>query len=256
VLADPYDAILLDLDGVLYRWPDAIPGAAVAVAALREAGKRLAFVTNNSSRTPEEVAERLASVGVRAEPKEVVTSAIATAAALGERGVRSAFVIGEGGLVVALRDEGIRVVDEPGEDVGVVVVGFDRGVTYRKLKDASVLVARGVPLIASNADASFPAASGEAWPGAGALVAAIETTTGATAELIGKPEAPLMELALDAAGGGLPLVVGDRLDTDVAGAARLGWDSVLVLTGSTRREDVGRSDWKPTFVVDSVADLV
>jgi HAD superfamily hydrolase (TIGR01457 family) len=256
VLADPYDAILLDLDGVLYRWPDAIPGAAVAVAALREAGKRLAFVTNNSSRTPEEVAERLASVGVRAEPKEVVTSAIATAAALGERGVRSAFVIGERGLVVALRDEGIRVVDEPGEDVGVVVVGFDRGVTYRKLKDASVLVARGVPLIASNADASFPAASGEAWPGAGALVAAIETTTGATAELIGKPEAPLMELALDAAGGGLPLVVGDRLDTDVAGAARLGWDSVLVLTGSTRREDVGRSDWKPTFVVDSVADLV
>ena len=256
MLADPYDAILLDLDGVLYRWPEPIPGAADTIATLRDVGKRVAFVTNNASRTPEEVAERLASVGVNAEPREVVTSALATAASLGERGVRSAFVVGEGGLVVALQDEGIQVVDGPAEDVGVVVVGFDRGVTYTKLKDASVLVARGVPLIASNADASFPAPSGEAWPGAGALVAAIETTTGATAELIGKPEAPLLELALDVAGGGRPLVVGDRLDTDVAGAARLGWDSVLVLTGSTRREDVGRSDWKPTFVVDSVVDLV
>jgi len=256
VLVDPYDAILLDLDGVLYRWPEPIPGAADAVATLRHVGKRVAFVTNNASRTPEEVAERLASVGVRAEPKEVVTSALATAAALSERGVRSAFVVGEGGLIVALQDRGIRVVDGSAEDVGAVVVGFDRRVTYTKLKDASVLVARGIPLIASNADASFPAPGGEAWPGAGALVAAIQTTTGATAELIGKPEAPLLELALDAAGGGRPLVVGDRLDTDVAGAARLGWDSVLVLTGSTRREDVGRSDWKPTFVVDSVTDLV
>ncbi|HEX6264623.1 MAG TPA: HAD-IIA family hydrolase [Actinomycetota bacterium] len=256
MLADPYDAILLDLDGVLYRWPEPIPGAADTIATLRDVGKRVAFVTNNASRTPEEVAERLASVGVRAEPREVVTSALATAAALCERGVRSAFVVGEGGLVVALQDEGIRVVDGPAEDVGVVVVGFDRCVTYSKLKDASVLVARGVPLIASNADASFPAPNGEAWPGAGALVAAIETTTGAAAELIGKPEAPLLELALDAAGGGRPLVVGDRLDTDVAGAVRLGWDSVLVLTGSTRSEDVGRSEWKPTFVVDSVADLV
>ena len=256
MLADPYDAILLDLDGVLYRWPEPIPGAADAVATLRDAGKRVAFVTNNASRTPEEVAERLASVGVRAEPTEVVTSALATAAALGGRGVRSAFVVGEGGLIVALQDEGIQVVDGSAEDVGAVVVGFDRDVTYSKLKDASVLVARGVPLIASNTDASFPAPGGEAWPGAGALVAAIETTTGATAELIGKPEAPLLELALDAAGGGRPLVVGDRLDTDVAGAVRLGWDSALVLTGVARREDVERSDWKPTFVVDGVADLV
>ena len=256
MLAAPYDAILLDLDGVLYRWPEPIAGAAEAVAALRDAGKRVAFVTNNASRTPEEVAERLGSVGVRAEPVEVVTSALATAAALGDRGVRSAFVVGEHGLLVALEDRGIRIVDGSADDVGAVVVGFDRGVTYDKLKDASVLVARGVPLIASNADASFPAPGGEAWPGAGALVAAIRTTTGATAELIGKPEAPLLRLALDAAGGGRPLVVGDRLDTDVAGAMRLGWDCALVLTGTARREDVEGSEWKPTFVVESVAGLV
>jgi glycerol 3-phosphatase-2 len=256
VLAAPYDAILLDLDGVLYRWPEPIPGAAGAVATLRDAGKGLAFVTNNASRTPDEVAERLSSVGVRAEPREVVTSAMAAASAVAERGVRSAFVVGESGLITALEDEGVRVVDGSARDVGAVVVGFDRGVTYDKLKDASVLVASGVPLIASNADASFPAPGGEAWPGAGALVAAIETTTGAEAEVIGKPEAPLLEHALRVAGGGRPLVVGDRLDTDVAGAARLGWDSALVLTGVARREDVETAEWKPTFVVERLADLV
>jgi glycerol-1-phosphatase len=256
VLAAPYDAILLDLDGVLYRWPEPIPGAAEAVMILRDVGKGLAFVTNNASRTPDEVAERLSSVGVRAEPREVVTSAMAAASAVAERGVRSAFVVGEGGLIIALEHEGVRVVDGSARDVGAVVVGFDRGVTYDKLKDASVLVASGVPLIASNADASFPAPGGEAWPGAGALVAAIETTTGAEAEVIGKPEAPLLELALRVAGGGRPLVVGDRLDTDIAGAARLGWDSALVLTGVARREDVETAHWKPTFVVEGLVDLV
>ena len=256
MLTAPYDAILLDLDGVLYRWPEPIPGAAEAVGTLRDAGKGLSFVTNNASRTPDEVAERLSSVGVRAEPREVVTSAMAAATAVADRGVRSAFVVGEGGLITALEDEGIRVVDGSAPDVGAVVVGFDRRVTYDKLKDASVLVASGVPLIASNADASFPAPDGEAWPGAGALVAAIETTTGAKAEVIGKPEAPLLELALRVAGGGRPLVVGDRLDTDIAGAARLGWDSALVLTGVARREDVDAAAWRPTFVVERLVDLV
>lgn len=255
MLADPYDAILLDLDGVLYRWPEPIPGAAEAVSALREAGKRIAFVTNNSSRTPSQVAERLASVGVDAKPDEVVTSALATAAMLSERGVRSVFVVGEEGLLDALADVGISVVDAAAE-VDVVVVGFDRSADYAKLKDASVLVERGVSLVASNADPSFPAPGGESWPGAGALLAAIETTTGSRGDVIGKPEAPLFERALASAGGGLPLVVGDRLDTDIAGASRLGWDSALVLTGTTRREDVESSPWKPTFVVDDLAGLV
>ena len=255
MLADPYDAILLDLDGVLYRWPEPIPGAADAVAALRKAGKRIAFVTNNSSRTPAQVAERLASVGVEAEPEEVITSALATATILAERGTGSAFVIGEEGLLEALADVGIRVVKAPSDEVDAVVVGFDRGADYTKLKDAAVLVQRGVALVASNADPSFPAAAGESWPGAGALLAAIETTTGMRGEVFGKPEAPLFERALASAGGGRPLVVGDRLDTDIAGASRLGWDSALVLTGEARREDVESSPWKPTFVIADLADL-
>lgn len=256
MLADPYDAIMLDLDGVLYRWPEPIPGAADAVAALRKAGKRIAFVTNNSSRTPAEVAERLASVGVDAKPEEVVTSALATATILAERGTGSAFLVGEEGLLEALIDAGIRVVDAASDDVDAVVVGFDRGADYTKLKDASVLVERGAALVASNADPSFPAPGGESWPGAGALLAAIETTTGTRGEVFGKPEAPLFERALASAGGGRPLVVGDRLDTDIAGASRLGWDSALVLSGNARREDVESSPWKPTFVIDDLSGLV
>ncbi len=256
MLADPYDAILLDLDGVLYRWPEAIEGAADAVRTLRDAGKRIAFVTNNSSRRPAQVAERLASVGVDAKPEEVVTSALATATMLSERGVHSAFVVGEEGLLGALADVGIQPADAASPDVDVVVVGFDRAADYAKLKDASVLVQRGVPLVASNADPSFPAPGGESWPGAGALLAAIETTTGTRGEVVGKPEPPLFERALASAGGGRPLVVGDRLDTDIAGAVRLGWDSALVLTGDADREDVEVSRWKPTFILDDVSGLV
>ena len=255
MLAAPYDVILLDLDGVLYRWPEPIPSAARAVAALRKAGKRIAFVTNNSSRTPSQVAGRLASVGVDAKPEEVISSALVTATILAERGTGSAFVIGEEGLLEALRDAGIRIVDASNE-VDVVVVGFDRGADYTKLKDASVLVERGVALVASNADPSFPAPGGESWPGAGALLAAVETTTGTRGEVFGKPEAPLFERALASAGGGRPLVAGDRLDTDIAGASRLGWDSALVLTGDARREDLESSPWKPTFIVDDLSGLV
>ncbi len=256
MLADPYDAILLDLDGVLYRWPEPIEGAADAVRALRDAGKRIAFVTNNSSRTSAQVVERVASVGVDARPEEIVTSALATATLLAERGVGSAFVVGEEGLLEALGNAGIRVVDASADGVDVVVVGFDRGADYTKLKNASVLVERGASLVASNADPSFPAPGGESWPGAGALLAAIETTTGTHGEVVGKPEPPLFERALASAGGGLPLVVGDRLDTDIAGASRLGWDSALVLTGDADREDVEASLWKPTFVIDDLSGLV
>jgi glycerol 3-phosphatase-2 len=255
VLADPYDAILLDLDGVLYRWPEPIAGAAEAVVRLRDADKRLAFVTNNASPTPGQVVERLASVGVDAHEDEVVTSALATAAMLAEQGVQRVFVIGEDGLLQALADVGIVVSGDGSDPVDAIVVGFDRGADYTKLKDASVLIARGARLVASNADASFPAPGGEVWPGAGALVAAIETTTGVRAEVVGKPEAPLLERALATADGGRPLVVGDRLDTDIAGAARLAWDSALVLTGVSTRADVERSPWTPTMIVDSLADL-
>jgi HAD superfamily hydrolase (TIGR01457 family) len=255
MLSDRYDAFLFDLDGVLYRGADPVPHAPEALAALRARGKHIAFVTNNSSATPEGVAARLRSVGVPADPGEVETSAITTAHLLADRGVRTAFVVGEEGVRSALAERGIEVRDGAPDAVDVVVVGLDRQADYTKLRTAAVLIEAGAALVATNADASFPAADGQVWPGAGALLAAIVATTGATPEVVGKPEPPLLEAALRRAGGGVALLIGDRLDTDVAGAVRLGWDSLLVLTGITDRPTLARSPTRPTYVADDLRGL-
>lgn len=249
-----YDVVLFDLDGTIYRGDAAIPEAPEAVARARAAGVRPVFVTNNSSRTQAAVAAHLSAVGVRATPAEVETSAVVTARLLAVRGVGSAFVIGEDGLLEALRDAGVNVVDHEETTVDVVVVGFDRGLDYEKLRRACLLVERGAALVATNADPSFPAADG-LWPGAGALLAAVEATTERTAEVIGKPASPLLEAALERGGGGVPLVVGDRLDTDIAGAAGLGWESLLVLTGVTTRDQLRAEGLQPTFVAEDLRDL-
>jgi glycerol 3-phosphatase-2 len=255
VLVDPYDAVLLDLDGVVYRGDEPMPGAATTVQTLRSLGKAVSFVTNNSSRTPEQVAAHLRSVGVDAHVAEVVTSAMVTADLLVARRVTRAFVIGEEGLRRALAEAGISIVDGEGAGAEVVVVGLDRMADYERLRVASILVQEGAALVGSNADASFPVSDGRNWPGAGALLAAIEVTTGVEAEVVGKPAAPLLRAALERAGGGRPLMVGDRLDTDVAGAAALGWDSALVLTGVTGRAEAAASA-TPTFVVSALTDLI
>jgi HAD superfamily hydrolase (TIGR01457 family) len=256
VIAERYDSILLDLDGVLYRAADPIPGAAETVRRLRALGKGIAFVTNNSARTPEAVVAHLASVGIAVELDEVQTSALATAELLAERGVDTAFVVGEQGLRSALETAGVRVLEGEPNHVNAVVVGWDRSADYAKLRTASLLVESGAVLIASNADASFPAPDGRAWPGAGALLAAIETTTGVRAEVVGKPHPPVLRAALARAGGGRPLVVGDRLDTDIAGARGLRWDSVLVLTGISTRDDVKAAGFAPTYTVETLRELV
>ena len=247
VLADRYEAFLFDLDGVLYRGSDPIPGAAEAIDRLRALGRRVAFVTNNSSRTAQAVADALIAIGVQARADEVETSAIATADLLAARGVTDAFVIGEEGVREALRSVGIALAAADAERSDSVVVGWDRQVDYDKLRRASLLVERGAWLVATNADASYPAPDGR-WPGAGALLAAIEMTTGIRAEIVGKPHPPMLRSALARAGGGQPLLIGDRLETDIAGAVALGWDSLLVLTGVTRRGDLVGSPFLPTFI--------
>ena len=255
-LFERYDCFLFDLDGVLYRGTEPIDGAPEALRALREAGKRVAFLTNNSARTPQAVAERLRSVGVQADASEVETSAMATADLLGRRGVGAAFVVGEEGIRSALAASGIAVLDGEPERADVVVVGFDTTADYAKLRTASILVERGAALVATNGDGSFPAADGTRWPGAGALLAAIVATTDAEPEIVGKPNAPLFVAALERAGGGRPLVVGDRLDTDIAGASALGWDSLLVLTGIATREEADASPIRPTFVGEDLSVLL
>jgi HAD superfamily hydrolase (TIGR01450 family) len=212
------------------------------------------FVTNNSSRTPSAVAAHLREVGVPATEEEIESSAVVTARLLASRGVSNVFVIGEEGILVALRDAGIALAGDEDQSVDAVVVGFDRSADYAKLRRACLLVERGAALVATNADASFPAADGF-WPGAGALLAAVEATTGVTAEVIGKPAAPLLVAALERGGDGVPLVVGDRLDTDIAGAHGLGWDSLLVLTGTSSRVDLTPEGPTPTFVAEDLRDL-
>jgi HAD superfamily hydrolase (TIGR01457 family) len=255
MLAERYDCILFDLDGVLYRGEDAVPSAPPTLAELRRRGVRPVFLTNNSSRTPLQVADKLRAIGIEAEPGEVVTSALATAELLAERGGGRAFVIGQDGVREALTEAGIAILDGEPEEADLVVVGYDGGATYGSLKRASLLVQRGARLVATNADGSYPAADG-LWPGAGALLAVITTTTGAEPEIVGKPFAPLFEAGRRRGGGGRALVVGDRLDTDIEGAARLGWDSMLVLTGVSGREDVERLGIHPTVVAEDVAALL
>jgi glycerol 3-phosphatase-2 len=253
-LADRYDAYLLDLDGVLYRADHPVEHAAAAVERLRERGRSVVFMTNNSSRTPSQVADRLLSVGVRASADEVVSSAIVTAELLHERGLADAFVIGEDGVLEALDRAGIRVDGPDARSAEAVVVGWDRGITYDKLRTAALLVERGAVLIATNADPSYPAPDG-LWPGAGALLAAVVATTGVEPLVVGKPHAPLFQAACRRAGGERPLVVGDRLDTDIAGAADLGLDSLLVLTGVTSAADLSQAAPRPTYIGEDLRAL-
>lgn len=255
-LLDRYDAFLIDLDGTLYRGDQAIPGAIETMHQLHVAGRGVAYVTNNSGHTPEEIADRLQGMGLEASPDEVVSSALATAAVLASRGVRSAFCVCGSGLKAALQDRGIEVLDTSASTAEVVVIGWDRTVDYEKLKVAGLLVQRGAALIASNGDVAFPAPDG-LWPGAGAILAAVTATTGAQAEIIGKPYPALFKAALSVAGGTRPLVVGDRLDTDIEGAARLGWDTLLVLSGVTSEADLEESGGgvKPTYVAPDISAI-
>jgi HAD superfamily hydrolase (TIGR01457 family) len=254
-LADRYDAFLLDLDGVLHRGDDPIPTALDAVARLRGRGRAVVFMTNNSARTPERIAHRLSRMGFEADAREVVTSAQVTAEVLAAGGGGSAYVIGEEGIRTALAACGLRVLDGEPDGTDHVVVGWDRGVTYDHLRVACLLVERGAGLTATNPDASYPARDG-LWPGAGALLAAITTTTGAEPRVVGKPHAPMFEAARARAGASRPLVIGDRLDTDIAGAAALWIDSMLVLTGVTRIDDLDRDGApSPTFAVDDLTAL-
>ena len=257
ILAERYDAVLVDLDGVVYRGHEPITGAGAVLEKVRGLGTPLLFLTNNSSRTPEEVAAALERMGNAATPNEVLTSATATAVMLESEGAsgQTAFVVGETGIKTALQGVGISVVEGDPEKADLVVVGMDRRADYAKLRTASLLVQRGARLIATNGDGSYPAPDG-LWPGAGALLAVVATTTGASPVIVGKPGRPLFEAAQEITEAKAPLVVGDRLDTDVAGAAAMGWDSLLVWTGAARPLDLVRAGDLPTYVGSDISVLL
>jgi HAD superfamily hydrolase (TIGR01450 family) len=256
-LADRYDALFVDLDGVVYRGDRPVDGAAEALDEVRRRGARILFLTNNSSLTPDDVADKIRNFGVSAEPGEVLTSGMATAAMLAREGAqgRTAFVIGERGVREALEGAGVRIIDGDPVRTDLVVVGWDRSADYAKLRRAGLLVQRGARLIATNPDTSYPAPDG-LWPGGGALLAAITATTGAAATIVGKPARPLFQAAAEMSGAHSPLVVGDRLDTDVSGAAAMGWAAFLVFSGVSQPADLLRAWDLPAFIGPDLSGLL
>jgi HAD superfamily hydrolase (TIGR01450 family) len=253
-----YDNFLLDLDGCVWVGDEALPGAAEAVAALREEGKKILFLTNDVRHPPEGFVRKLWKLGVQASLDEVLSVGSAVQFWLAERYSGTAFVVGAQALVDHVADAGLRVVNNTpfASRADVVVVAAHDDVVYEELRIAAQAVIRGAELIGATRDVNFPMPDG-LWPGSGAILAAIEVAAERKAEaVVGKPEPVMYAAALDRLGGGRTLGVGDRLDVDVAGARRAGFDSALVLSGATTREQAEKAQPRPTFVAASLGALV
>jgi glycerol-1-phosphatase len=254
-----YDVALTDLDGVVYVGGAAVPGAPEALAGAAAAGMRLVFVTNNASRTPSAVAARLTKFGITTQAADVVTSAQAAARLLAERLPPGAAVLVVGGtsLRLAVRERGLRPVSVASDRPAAVVQGYAPGIGYELLAEAGLAVASGAWYVATNTDATLPTSRGDQ-PGNGSLVQVIVNATGQRPVVAGKPQTPLHAEAVARSGARHPLVVGDRLDTDIEGAVRAGTDSLLVLTGVSRPLDVvlAPPERRPTYLARDLGGLL
>lgn len=266
-LCQRHDVLLLDLDGVVYRGPNAIRHAVACVLAAGERGARTAFVTNNAARLPSEVASHLRGLGLPARDDDVVTSAQAGAALLRDRVGPGAEVLAVGGPGVAWALRVAGLVPVRGSDAGpqgaadgpvaAVMVGYGPDVSWRDLAAASYAITAGAAFVATNTDLTIPTEGGVA-PGNGAMVAAIVTATGVAPEVAGKPFSPLLQRAIGQTGATQPLVVGDRLDTDIEAAHRMRLPGLLVLTGVTAVADLLRAppQRRPTYVAADLRGLL
>ncbi|MDP9344744.1 MAG: HAD-IIA family hydrolase [Actinomycetota bacterium] len=252
-----YDTILLDLDGCVWVGAEPTPRAVEAVAALRAAGRRVGFVTNDGRPSEEDLVRKLWGLGIQASREEVVTVGGALQYALAEAQRSTAFVIGSPSMHRHVADAGLRILN--GSDLAdraeVVVVAEHDGFDYHELKDAVRAGLRGAELWCTGRDANFPDEGGIS-PGTGAIVAAVEYATGATARSVGKPEPQIFVTALDRLGGERALMIGDRLDADVAGAHAAGISGALVLTGGDTVDDARAAERSPDHVAANLGDLV
>jgi glycerol-1-phosphatase len=258
-LVDAYDGVLLDLDGVVYVGPHAVPGAPETISAIRHGNAKLGFVTNNAARTPEQVASALRQLGVEATATDVVTAAQAAARLLADEVPAGApvLVVGGDGLRAALEEFGLVPVTTVDDDPVAVIQGWSPDLAWPLLAEGCVAVARDLPWVASNTDLTIPTPRGLA-PGSGAFVNAIAGATRRRPVVAGKPEPPLLQHATERLGAAHPLLVGDRLDTDIAGAVRVGMDSLLVLSGVTEPIDLLKADatCRPTHVAGDLRGLL
>jgi NagD protein len=245
---------LIDMDGVLYRGSELIPGADEFIDQLRTRQIPFRLLTNNSQRTRRDVAAKLARMGVGVEDEHICTSAVATATFLAEQKPGgTAFVIGEGGLLTALHQNGYAVVDH---DPDYVIVGEGRTFSLELVEAAVRMIVKGAKLIATNLDPSCPTQDGVR-PGCGAMAAMLELATGVKAFSVGKPSPVMMRAARKELGlsTGETTIIGDTMETDILGGVQLGYHTVLVLSGGTRPDDLKRYAYRPQTTVDSLAGL-
>lgn len=257
-LISAYDAVLSDLDGVVYAGPHAIPGAVESLQRLETVGVGLGYVTNNASRTPAQVAAHLRELGAPAEDHQVVSSSQAAGELLASMLPQGAHVLITGSAALAHEIElvGLKPVHSAAENPVAVVQGFSPELDWKDLAEASYVVAAGAQWFATNTDMSIPQARGMA-PGNGTLVAAVAAATGKQPLVAGKPEAPLFHAAAKRLSAERPLVVGDRLDTDILGGNRAGYATAAVLTGVDTTHSIlsARTDERPTYLLANLQDL-
>ena len=257
-LAERFDGLLIDLDGVVWIGREPVPGSVEALRSLQESGKRIVFVTNNPGRLPQAYVERLGELGVTVGPEQIVTAGIAVARLAGEAAGEggSAFVIGASPLKEMVAATGTKLLKgEEAEAADVVVVSGHKGFDYGELKAAKFALDRGAQLFATSHDPTMPYPGGEL-PGTGAVLAAVEVASGRQATIAGKPERHLFEMAREAAGGGRLAMVGDRISSDIDGGRAAGLETILVLSGTTSREQAEAADPAPDHVLDDLAALL
>jgi 4-nitrophenyl phosphatase len=260
ILPANISSLVLDMDGVLWKADAPIGDLPVTFDRIRARGLKVVFATNNGTQTPEQYVERLARLGVNIEPWQVVTSALGVAYLLSQKFPSGSpiFVIGGSGVMVALRECGFELLStKAAESAKAVVMGIDPEINYEKMSEAALLVRSGVPFYATNPDKTFPTPRGQI-PGAGAWIAVIVTATGVEPIYAGKPAPYLFELARTRLGTTKEqtLVVGDRLETDIAGGQAAGMPTALVLSGVSTRTQAER--WKPKvdILVEDLAALI
>ena len=253
-------ALILDMDGVIWKSDAPIGDLPAIFKRIRERGLKFVFATNNGTKTPEEYQKRLADLGVEIDKEQVVTSAMGVAFMLSKKFPKGAkiFVIGENGIRVALENDGFEVLSvENAPQAQVFVMGIDRDVNFQKVMEATLLVRTGIPFYATNTDKTFPTPRGEI-PGAGAWLSVIITATSVEPIVAGKPFPYLMELSLEKLGTSKAetLVVGDRLETDIAAGQSVGCPTALVLSGVSTKAQADQ--WKPgiDLIADDLAALV
>lgn len=248
-------AAVLDMDGVLWRGPEPLPGVGEFFAFLRAQGIDYALATNNSTKTVQSYQERLASLGIPTRPEQVITSAVATMEHIRRHYAPGTpvYVIGEMGIRQALAEAGFP--EDPAA-ARLVVVGLDFGLTYDMLKTATLRINAGADFIGTNGDLTFPLPEGIA-PGNGSVLAALQAATGVKPLVIGKPEVAMFEVAVGRLGvePGQVVMIGDRLETDILGAQRAGLKTILVLSGVVSAQEARASEIQADAVFEDVADL-